>query len=293
MQGVTNDNLLIREVWEANIEEEMALIREIVNDFPWIAMDTEFPGVVAKPVGSFRTSAELNYQTLRCNVDMLELIQLGLTFSDSEGNLPRCNTKHYCVWQFNFKEFSLNDDVYAQDSIDLLKESGIDFNEHRQKGCCRYHFAELLFTSGVVLNEGITWVTFHSSYDFGYLLKLLTCKNMPEDQDEFFEYMGLFFPSLYDMKYVMKFCDNLHGGLNKLAETLDVERIGPKHQAGSDSLLTLATFKKLQKTYFDEAGIKKRGSLEALAGVLFGLGTDGHDFENPVQSNGGVDGGPT
>ena len=40
-------------------------------------------------------------------------------------------------------------------------------------------------------------------------------------------------------------------------------------------------------------GIKKRGGLEALAGVLFGLGTDGHDFENPVQSNGGVDGGPT
>lgn len=28
----------------------------------------------------------------------------------------------------------------------------------------------------------------------------------------------------------MKFCDNLHGGLNKLAETLDVARIGPQHQ---------------------------------------------------------------
>ena len=28
----------------------------------------------------------------------------------------------------------------------------------------------------------------------------------------------------------MKFCDNLHGGLNKLAETLDVVRIGPQHQ---------------------------------------------------------------
>lgn len=27
-----------------------------------------------------------------------------------------------------------------------------------------------------------------------------------------------------------QFCDNLHGGLNKLAETLDVARIGPQHQ---------------------------------------------------------------
>jgi CCR4-NOT transcription complex subunit 7/8 len=30
----------------------------------------------------------------------------------------------------------------------------------------------------------------------------------------------------------MKFCDaGLHGGLNKLAELLDVPRIGPQHQA--------------------------------------------------------------
>jgi hypothetical protein len=35
---------------------------------------------------------------------------------------------------------------------------------------------------------------------------------------------------VYDIKYLMKFCDNLHGGLNKLAEVLKVERIGPQHQ---------------------------------------------------------------
>ena len=35
---------------------------------------------------------------------------------------------------------------------------------------------------------------------------------------------------MYDIKYLMKFCDNLHGGLNKLAEVLQVERIGPQHQ---------------------------------------------------------------
>lgn len=42
--------------------------------------------------------------------------------------------------------------------------------------------------------------------------------------------MQMYFPSLYDIKYLMKFCDNLHGGLNKLAECLDVSRIGPQHQ---------------------------------------------------------------
>lgn len=35
----------------------------------------------------------------------------------------------------------------------------------------------------------------------------------------------------------MKFCTNLHGGLNKLAETLDVERLGPQHQVGSPAAM--------------------------------------------------------
>jgi len=33
---------------------------------------------------------------------MLKLIQLGLTFTDAEGNLPTCNGE-LSVWQFNFK----------------------------------------------------------------------------------------------------------------------------------------------------------------------------------------------
>ena len=39
------------------------------------------------------------------------------------------------------------------------------------------------------------------------------------------------------------------GGLNKLAEDLEVERIGPEHQAGSDSLLTQATFYKMRQLF--------------------------------------------
>ena len=41
---------------------------------------------------------------------------------------------------------------------------------------------------------------------------------------------------MYDIKYLMKFCDNLHGGLNKLAEVLQVERIGPQHQVVNHAL---------------------------------------------------------
>lgn len=40
--------------------------------------------------------------------------------------MPVCNGEH-TVWQFNFKGFKLSEDVYASDSIELLKQSGIDF----------------------------------------------------------------------------------------------------------------------------------------------------------------------
>ena len=256
--------LRVREVWEENLEHEIKLIRNLVEEYPLVAMDTEFPGIVARPVGNFKNSHEYQYQTLRCNVDMLKLIQLGLTLCDDQGGLPKVNGE-LSVWQFNFKEFNLEKDMYAQDSIDLLKQSGINFEENEKRGIKVEHFGELLMTSGVVLNDDVQWITFHCGYDFGYLLKVLTCKPLPENEGDFFETLRIYFPQIYDMKYLMKFCDSLHGGLNKLAEVLEVERIGPQHQAGSDSLLTGLTFLKLVEKYFT----KKR--VEQHVGVLYGF----------------------
>ncbi|MCD7471011.1 CCR4-NOT transcription complex subunit 8 [Datura stramonium] len=98
-------------------------------------MDTEFPGVVIRPVGNFKNSNDYHYQTLKDNVDMLKL-------------------------------------------------------------------------------------------------------DLPDTQAGFFTLINVFFPVIFDIKHLMKFCNSLHGGLNKLAELLEVERVGICHQAGSDSLLT-------------------------------------------------------
>ncbi|MBA0789923.1 hypothetical protein Gohar_014602 [Gossypium harknessii] len=122
-------------------------------------------------------------------------------------------------------------------------------------------------SSGIVLNDDVHWVTFHSGYDFGYLLKLLTCRSLPDTQTGFFKLIKMYFPIVYDIKHMMKFCNGLHGGLNKLAELLEVERVGVCHQAGSDSLLTSCTFRKLRDNFFK--------SVQKYAGVLYGLEVEG------------------
>lgn len=264
----TDDAAEIREVWADNLEVEIAFIQEIVDQYPFVAMDTEFPGVAITPLRAFKNIADQNYQTLRANVDLLHLIQIGLTFSDASGSLPPSPSGGGlgCVWQFNFREFDVDLDVANPDSIDLLRHSGIDFMKNRERGIDACRFAELLMPSGVVLNDSVQWISFHGAYDFAYLLKILTCRRLPETSADFFVLVRTFFPTVYDIKHLMKFCNNLYGGLNKVAEQVSAERIGICHQAGSDSLLTASVFWRMKEKYFD-------GSIEKYAGMLYGLET--------------------
>ncbi|XP_072141095.1 CCR4-NOT transcription complex subunit 7-like isoform X2 [Dermacentor andersoni] len=255
-------SIVIQDVWASNLEDAFHTIRHMVQRYNYIAMDTEFPGVVARPIGEFRSAADYQYQLLRCNVDLLKIIQLGLTFLDEAGNTaPNC-----CTWQFNFK-FNLMEDMYAQDSIDLLTNSGIQFMKHNEEGIDPYEFAQLFMTSGVVFSENVRWLTFHSGYDFGYLLKLLTYKHLPADEIEFFELLQIFFPAIYDVKYLMRGCRTLRGGLQEVANQLRLERVGQQHQAGSDSLLTAAAFFKMRQVFFNNTIDDAK-----YCGHLYGLG---------------------
>lgn len=299
----------IRDVWAENLEAEFASIRQAIQEYPYISMvrrrplafpspspstrcdatrriemvssiyppllipplpqDTEFPGVVARPIGNFKSASDFHYQTVRCNADILKMIQLGITLCNEEGELA----PGVCTYQFNFK-FSITEDIYAQDSIDLLTRSGIDFKKHEEAGVDPHHFAELFMSSGCVLCDEVRWVAFHAQYDFAYMLRLLTCKPLPTEEDEFFAQLRLFCPQIYDIKYLMRFTENLKGGLNKVAEELDVVRIGPEHQAGSDSLLTQATFFKLRDVHF-ENGLDESKHLNVLYGLGYGRRENG------------------
>ncbi|KAK2494058.1 hypothetical protein MC885_020603 [Smutsia gigantea] len=168
--ALVENSQVICEVWASNLEEEMRKIREIVLSYSYIAMDTEFPGVVVRPIGEFRSSIDYQYQLLRCNVDLLKIIQLGLTFTNEKGEYPSgINT-----WQFNFK-FNLT--------------------------FCFYQ-------------------------------------------------------------------TQLGGGLQEVADQLDLQRIGRQHQAGSDSLLTGMAFFRMKELFFEDSIDDAK-----YCGRLYGLGT--------------------
>jgi hypothetical protein len=97
-------------------------------------------------------------------------------------------------------------------------------------------------------------LSFQSSYDFAYLLSALTNLPLPTKETDFFQLLHLYFPFIFDIKYFVDLYTDLYGGLNKLAEHLSLVRIGPQHQAGSDSLLTAAIFFKLRQTYGHKFG---------------------------------------
>lgn len=93
---IIEDDSGIKEVWAENLDEEMLKISKLLETYPNISMDTEFPGFYKKnETGAIQDA----YTLIKSNVDILKLIQVGITLSDDQGNMPSpINT-----WQFNLK----------------------------------------------------------------------------------------------------------------------------------------------------------------------------------------------
>lgn len=231
----------IQNVWKHNLEEELKQMAQKIEEYPYIAMDTEFPGVIAKPMGTFSTQTVYMYHQLRSNVSLLNLIQLGISLSNEKGDRPNPST-----WQFNF-HFDKKTNMSAQESMQILETAGIDFDRLCKDGINIDTFGELVTTSGLLMNSRLKWISFHSSYDFGYFIKAITGQDLPSTIDEFSYILLKVFPYFYDIKYLINILGK-KGGLQDLADELSVEREGIQHQAGSDALLTLKVFHTL-KTY--------------------------------------------
>ncbi|KAH6671526.1 CCR4-NOT transcription complex subunit 7 [Plectosphaerella plurivora] len=336
MRGGNHNKGRIREVWKHNLHEEMAVLRDLVDKYPLIAMDTEFPGIVSRPMGGFRGKSDYHYQCLRTNVDMLKVIQIGLALFNEQGETPPARPTSTdamdmslgqrgaqqgpfpYAWQFNFK-FSLNQDMYNEKSIESLQTAGIDFNMLERDGIDPHEFASLLIPSGLVCFDNVTWISFHGGYDFGYLTKLLVCEPLPSDEVDFDRIMKLYFPSTYDVKHLMKHAIRLHNsglltpndaqttdilhkfesksGLENIAETLKVKRVGAAHQAGSDALITGKVFFQIRdKVFKGHIGNEHVGKVWGLGvpdgGLLMGhmMGGGGQNASQEQNSSNGQNG---
>jgi CCR4-NOT transcription complex subunit 7/8 len=296
-------------------------------------------------MGGFRGKSDYHYQCLRTNVDMLKVIQIGLALFNEQGETPpaRPNSTDAMdmslgqrgaqqgpfpyAWQFNFK-FSLNQDMYNEKSIESLQTAGIDFNLLERDGIDPHEFASLLIPSGLVCFDNVTWISFHGGYDFGYLTKLLVCEPLPSDEVDFDRIMKLYFPSTYDVKHLMKHAIRLHNsglltpndaqttdilhkfesksGLENIAETLKVKRVGAAHQAGSDALITGKVFFQIRdKVFKGHIGNDHVGKVWGLGvpdggllmGHMMGGGNGGHGGQGASQeqgtANNGQNGGPS
>lgn len=322
----------IREVWRGNLHQEMEILRGLVDQYPYISMDTEFPGVVARPMGEFQTKASYHYQTVRCNVDLLKIIQLGITLFSVTGDVPPSqldssalgvpSRPQYannlimcpCTWTFNF-QFSLEDDMYNEESISILKKSGADFEKHAAQGIDPLEFGSLLITSGLTLNIDVNWISFHSGYDFAYLVKMLWCRQLPIDEEQYRALVNIFFPRLLDVKFLWRHANKLvmrgaigsqattilnnlgtKSGLQDLADELGCHRVGAQHSAGSDAWLTGAVFWELRKKIFDGSipdemngqmwgltGVGAPASAAAQAAVLAAQGAGGYQQQGTMN----------
>ncbi|KAL9672335.1 hypothetical protein QQ045_028585 [Rhodiola kirilowii] len=251
----------IRQVWASNLRLEFSKIHWAMSlGYNFIALDTEFPGSPYVPDGipvDYRSrSCEQHYAVLKMNVDRLKIIQAGVTLTDQFGNLPDFGSENRFVWEFNFSDFDIDRDECNKESIDLLERQGINFQNHKRFGINSAFFAALMVNSGMIGRQSLVWITFQGGVDLAYFIKILTKCDLPSQLERFKSCVRYYFGErVFDVKHMMMHCDKLYGGLNKVAETLNVERdAGKSHQSGSDSLLTAMVFQKIVGLYFAGEG---------------------------------------
>lgn len=213
------------------------------------------------------------YEVVADNVHRLKLIQIGLTFSDYQGNLAYpCSS-----WQFNLK---FDHDCYIERGAEeLLKKAGINFDILHFKGIRHVDFSYYFLTSGILMNPKVTWVAFHSNYDFAYLFHLIVGGALPARYEDFETAVFKMFPTIYDLKWIMRKSTNWtwSGGLDKLSAAYELSRSGAAHQAGSDSLMTAEVFFNVVKS---ELGVVIEDSpllseqLLSYKNVVYGFGHD-------------------
>lgn len=257
------NHLFIREVWKNNVYSEFSSIRRLLTQYKYVSISTEFVGTLARPIGNFRSREDYHYQTMRANVDLLNPIQLGISLSDVYGNKPEGEPS---TWQFNL-EFDVTKEMLSVESLDLLRKSGINYEMHKTTGVSKFEFAQLMIDSGLLMDNEVTWITYHAAYDLGFLVNILMNDIMPNNRKDFEWWIHEYMPNLYDLNLIYKVVrgfkypsnqnknklqqqmpqPSMEFTLTNLADDVGLPRFPVFTTTGGQSLLMLLSFCQLNK----------------------------------------------
>jgi len=275
-------DFVIHDVWASNFDSEFANFRKAAQKATHVIPFIEFPGLCMTPLGTFFSKEQYTYQQLLVNVNALKPIQFGFTFV-FDASSASTDPSQLVVYQFNL-HFDLNEDMFTDEAIQAYEGAGLNFQRHSTDGIKLLDFGELLTTSGLIASK-ITWASFHSAFDFGFLTRSLYGGVLPSDIRMFYKVFQAYFCKVYDIKQMMRHPSLAHRGLKpemslqEVADVLDIKRSGQKHLASSDSLLAANVFLKLKgelKPLWDDSISKQ------IVGYIYGLGV------NPILPHGAV-----
>ncbi|CAN6457348.1 unnamed protein product [Victoria cruziana] len=266
----------LREIWEDNFYREQEFIRQVVVQHNYVTVATRVIPVAAAvgpassssdaPTGTRQTLDE-NYAFFRQRSDAVRLLQIGLTFSDEGGNLPKDPaTGERCIWELNVKvakSVEEIDDSFRQH----LTEKGVDVDFNMKHAIHPDVLCIGFWCMDALMKERIRWVVFRAGAAFGPLLNIMReAEKLPERREDFLDVVKLYFPKFYEVRRMMAAC-GLSGTIQEVAKVLGVAVTEGQmfNQAGPDSLLTLQVFLGLRKRHF------RQGIPEDRANSIFSL----------------------
>lgn len=270
----------VRPITAANLDAQADLIHSLLPRFPFVAVDTEYPGTVHRPAAGRRdgqVTADERYALVKANVDELPIVQLGMTLCDDQGRLPVVLDEQGCpvelAWEVNFSDFDVHRDRHSAESVAFLRSQGVDFDLARAIGVSSAAFRDKLLCFLSRRRDELTWAAFGGLYDLGYLVKLLTGgKPLPATREEFMAQVRAHLGGrVFDAKYMTEHCGrgDLRGvGLKRVATNLGVPLLQfpePPYLAGPKSFLASRVFTVMRRCIFHrDGGASHEGLIDGL-----------------------------
>ncbi|XP_031473035.1 probable CCR4-associated factor 1 homolog 10 [Nymphaea colorata] len=248
----------LRQVWEENFYREQEFIRQVVLRHNYVTVATRViplptaPSPASSPAGATLPTSDENYAFFRQRANAMRLLQLGLTFSDEGGNLPKDPmTGERYTWEFNVKVAKSMDEIDAV-FRQHLTEKGMDVDYNMKNAIHPDVLCIGLWCMDTLMKERIRWVVFSGWAAFSPLLNIMRAEEqLPERREAFLDLVKLYFPKFYEVRQLMSGC-GLSGTLEETANVLGAGVTDGEmfNQAGPDSLLTLLVFLGLRKRHF-------------------------------------------